>query len=357
MGGASAAFEDDAVGVWCNPAGIAAQPGGLALGYQTFARYDLDDAPRTGFAEPGGLPSFLGAVFEIGTADRPQAIGLGFVTPIFLELAFDAPDDALGPNLWSTEQSFSRLRLAYARDFRFRAAGEEGWLPHFSIGLGADVGFSSIDMKDLTTGATSDDTDEEYGGGFGILLGLFDNTRNLKVNLGVSYQSAMEFDLRALSTEDQRPGPAFNWPDQFHLGVLVFLLEGLPLRIAVEMQMTDWRGASQGSDLFSIDEFARTVSYALGAEVRLPLGESTLLYPRLGLRVHDAPWSTDERAEQPATEEWQLSVSTRDDRFLVFSMGFGVSFAAGSAATASVDASFETGGDAPGASVGVRVSF
>jgi hypothetical protein len=353
MGGAYAAFEDDPVSVWCNPAGIAAQPGGLALGVQTFARYDLDRSPEAGFA----APSLAAVVLEIGTADRPQALGFSFVSPIFLELAFDAPDDALGPNLWSTEQTFSRVRFAYARDFRFRAVGEEGWLPHLSVGLGADVGFSALGMKDLTTGATSDDSDEEYGGGFGIVLGLFDNTRNLKVNVGVSYQSSMEFDLQARATEDQRPGPAFGWPDQFHLGVLLFLLEGLPLRLTAELQMTDWRGASQGSDLFGIDEFARTISYALGAEYRVAAGGSALLYPRLGLRLYDAPWGAHGRAELPATEEWQLAVSTRDGRFLVFSAGLGVSFAVGTGMTASFDASFETGGDAPGAALGVAVTF
>ena len=370
MGGGYSAFEDDPLSVWSNPAGIATQPGGLSVGYQTFPLYEKNASAnpprrpdaRIGLGEPGGVPAHIGAVYPIGTEERPQALGLTFVTPMFLSLAFDAPDFDVGgplysPNLWSTEQAFFRVRLAYARDFRFKAVGEEGWLPHLAIGLGADVGMTTFDMTDLYRGSSSSTGRTNYGGGFGLLLGLFDNTRDLKVNLGVAYQSSIVFDIEHLETQDPRPAPTFNWPDQFQVGVLVFLLDGLPLKITSEVQFVGWNGASRKSEIPGLGDFRRTTTLSVGAEVRLPVDGTTTFFPRLGLRLSEAPWDSGQEVRLPATGEWQLSVSTRDSRFLVFSFGFGVSFAGAGGGVTSLDASFDIGGDAPGATLGIGVGF
>lgn len=364
MGGVGTAFEDDPLSVWVNPAGIATQPAGLSLQYQSFTVYGDDDTldpnrripARIGWNEPWEVPAFFGIVIPIGTEDRPQSIGICVVTPVFLKLVFDAPDDS-SPNVWSTEQSFTRVRLAYGRDFRFKAVGEEGWLQHLAVGLGADIAFTTFDSTDLATGASSGRSRSEFGGGLGILLGLFDNTRDLKVNLGVAYQSVVQFEVVDLVTEDPREAPAFNWPDQFQVGVQVFLLEGLPLRVAAEMQMVGWRDAAPKSELPGVPSFARSIHTSIGAEVRLALSPSAALFPRLGVKFYDPPWGSGDRSKQPATGEWQLSISTRGGRFVVFSMGMGFALTTAGGTVVSFDGAFEYGGDTPGLSLGVVLGF
>ena len=40
LGGGGTAFEDDPHSIWLNPAGIATQPGGLAISFQTYPFYE-----------------------------------------------------------------------------------------------------------------------------------------------------------------------------------------------------------------------------------------------------------------------------------------------------------------------------
>jgi hypothetical protein len=370
MGGGGTAFEDDPISVWLNPAGIATQPRGLSLTYQSFPAYVTDDSKsppshipaRLEMNQPDGMPTHLGVVFPFGSEERPQAVGLSFVSPLFLKLAFDAPDDFVSgnlfsPNVWSTEQTFYRVRLAYGRDFRIRPIGEEGWLSHVAIGLAADVGFTTLEMVDLTRGRTTRDSKTAFGAGFGTLIGVFDNTRNLKINLGMTYQSAIGFDLERLPTLTPRPGPAFNWPDQLQVGAVVFLLEGLPLRLCGEIQRVGWSKASHRSAIPGVEAFQDSTTVSVGAEYRVPVSDTTTLFPRLGLRLFEAPWSGNDRARLPAYEDWQLSISTRAGRFLIFSGGIGISFAGTSGGVTSLEVSFDIGGDAPGAAASFIVSF
>jgi hypothetical protein len=365
MGGGYTAFEDDPVSVWSNPAGMASQSGGMSLQAQTYPVYKRSDSAvppgrvpaRVGLNGPAGVPSFFGALYQIGSEERPQALGVCFTSPLLLRMAFDGPDDSVSPNVWTTTQSFFRIRLAYARDFRFRPVGEEGWMPHLSVGLGGDLAFSRFEMTDLVLDKTDRETRSEFGGGLGMLLGLFDNTRNLKINVGMAYQSAIGLDMRELHGEDLLNGPSLNWPEQIHIGILVYLLEGLPLRLTADALLTNWRGASERSELPGVDSFSRTVTFSVGGEYRVSLDGATTLFPRLGVRFYDPPWLTNQRGRLPATEEWQLVLSTRDDRFVVFSAGLGVSFTGAGGRVTSLDVSFEIGGDAPGAAIGITAGF
>lgn len=364
MGGVGSAFEDDPLSVWVNPAGIATQPAGVSLQYQSFTVYGDDDkldpnrrvSARLGWNEPWAVPALFGIVIPIGTEDRPQSLGLCLVSPLYLKLVFDAPDD-VSPNVWSTEQTFTRVRLAYGRDFRFKAVGEEGWLHHLAVGFGADIAFTTFDATDLALGVSSGRSRSDFGGGLGLLLGLYDNTRDLKVNLGVAYQSAVQFEVSDLVTQDPREAPALNWPDQLQLGFQVFLLEGLPLRIAAEIQMVGWRDAAPKSELPGVPDFSRSINGSIGAEVRLALSPSTTLFPRMGVRFYDPPWDSSDRSKQPATGEWQLSIATRRDRFVILSLGAGIALSTAGGAVISVDGAFEYGGDSPGVSLGVVVGF
>lgn len=353
------------MGVWCNPAGMSTQPSGAALAFQTYTAYEDRDSsnppthlpPQISFGDPGGVPSFVGAVWQVGSEERPQALGVGFVNPLFLKMAFDAPDDAGGPNVRETTQSMYRLRLGFARDFRFRPIGAEGWLPHLSIGLGADLGITRFEMRDFVTGERDHEAKSEFGGGIGILLGLFDNTRNLKVNLGMAYQSAIAFDLTSSHTLDPRHGPFFNWPDQFQLGALIYLLEGLPLRLTAEVQFVGWRSATEPSDVPGVDSFRRTLIVSTGVEYRVAASESVTLLPRIGLRRFQASWDTTQQAMLPANDEWQLLLSSRAAWFLVVSAGIGVSYTGSSGTVTSFDVSLEYGGDCPAASIGWSIGW
>lgn len=362
MGGGSSAFEDDPVSVWCNPAGMATQQTGVGLEFQTFTEYrqnDRSDPPThfsatVGLNDPAPLPSFVGAVYQVGTVERPQAIGLTFVTPILLHMAWHEP--SVNTDTWKTSQRFSRFRLAYARDFKFRTVGEEGFFPHLSIGLGMDLGTTTLRMEDPTIDQDRRKSKTEFGAGFGFLLCAFDNTRTLKVNLAASYQTSVAFDL-ALPNVPSLDFPALNWPNQVQLGALVYLLEGLPLRLSAEIQFVDWKNAGLPSAVAGTERFTRTTVSSVGAEYRVALPESMVLYPRLGIRFYDAPWSSCDKARLPATGNWQLRITTSAERFTVFCFGFGLSFLGEGGGATTVNISVEFGADAPAASLGVVVVF
>jgi hypothetical protein len=73
------------------------------------------------------LPAYVGVVFQLGTADSPQALGFCFTTPFRLRLQylpfdFTTSTSGTSPRL-SVDQSFARIRAAYARDFQFKPVG------------------------------------------------------------------------------------------------------------------------------------------------------------------------------------------------------------------------------------------
>jgi hypothetical protein len=197
----------------------------------------------------------------------------------------------------------------------------------------------------------------EFGAGFGFLLGVFDNTRNLKINIGGSYQTSIGFDLSIPVTDADRDAPVLNWPDQVQLGALIYLLDGLPLRISAEVQFVDWKNAGPPSDLPDVGRFTRSTVTSVGAEYRISLSPKTLIYPRMGVRFYDAPWLTRDQNRLPAFEEWQLRITTRAERFTVFCLGFGLSFLGEGGGATIFNVSFEIGADAPNAALGVVVVF
>jgi len=365
MGGGASAFEDDPIGVWCNPAGMATQQTGASFETQTYIVYRRNDAAAppthfsgdTGFNDPALVPSTVGAVIQVGTVERPQAIGIAFVSPVLLRMAFDAADDPSSPNTWTTSQRFSRFRLAYARDFKFRAAGEEGLFPHLSIGLGMDLGMTTMRMEDPFIDQDRRGSKSEFGAGFGFLLCAFDNTRNLKVNLGAAYQTSISFDLVMPVTSTDRNAPTLNWPDQIQLGALVYLLEGLPLKISAEVQFIDWKNACPPSDVPGVDRFTRSTVASVGGEYRIALSPSTVLYPRVGVRFFDAPWRSRDKADLPGVGEWQLRITTHAERFTVFCAGIGLSLLGQGGGATTVNVAVEFGEDAPSVSLGVVVVF
>src|SRR5689334_24006256 len=84
MGGSYTAFEDDPVSVWLNPAGIATQPSAMSISYQSYTTYPIGEETtstgtkttadaQTTMVDPAFIPSYLGFVFQIGSAESPMA--------------------------------------------------------------------------------------------------------------------------------------------------------------------------------------------------------------------------------------------------------------------------------------------
>jgi hypothetical protein len=284
MGGSYTAFEDDPVSIWLNPGGIASQTDGGVLVYQTYTLYDLktnssggaNTAPsQLGWSDPAVLPSYLGVVFQLGTADSPQSLGFCFATPFRLRLQYLPYDFTTGtsgtsPRL-SVDQSFARIRSAYARDFQFKPAG---FFTHLAVGLGVDINvtdwnfteFKSINGGTDTATLSVSDRNVGFGGGAGFLLGVFDNRKDVKVNLGGAYQSRANysFSINAIDV------PLFDWPDQFQGGVTVYLLEGLPLRLTADAQVIQWSSAVRHSLLPGVGSFRDVTNFSIGRRVRDP---------------------------------------------------------------------------------------
>jgi len=189
------------------------------------------------------------------------------------------------------------------------------------------------------------------GGGLGVLLGVYDNTRDLKVNFGAAWQSSSNFDF-SVSNE---LAPIADWPEQVNAGVTVYLLEGLKLRVTLDAQWIRWDDATADSAVPGLDSYEDVFNYSAGAEYRIAASEKIMLFPRLGLRLYDAPW--DDKDSLPALAQSPLLIETDDDKFVITCGGLGVSWTAEGARTHRVDVSFDYGGDAAGFAVSYTTEF
>jgi hypothetical protein len=363
MGGSYTAFEDDPVSVWLNPAGIATQPDSLALSYQTYTIYEFEVVPtmtgieggrgETAWNEPALIPSYLGAVFQLGD-DGSQAVGFCFATPFRMKLYYDSVQGTIIPLL--EDQTFYRLRAAYARDFRFSA---QGFLTHLSVGVGLDANVTTWtheELKDLGGGGGAatlslHGTDMGFGGGVGLLAGLYDDGSSFKVNLGAAWQSKANYKF-SLNVDNV---PLFDWPNQYQAGLTFYLFEGFPLRLTFDAQLIEWRRAAEGSLVPGRDDFQNVVNASFGAEYRIKAGESTNVYPRAGLRRFDAPW--DDKDLLPAIGTSILAIDTRDEKFLIVSLGLGIGWTSAARKARSFDVAVDVGGDAPGFAAGFTMEF
>jgi hypothetical protein len=174
MGGSYTAFEDDPVSVWLNPAGIATQPDQVAVAYQTYTAYPrgrergpgdtvvFTVEPETVQGDPAFWPSYLGLVFQAGDVESPMAVGFCFARPYLLSYSMDQVTDPLQTSFVpeaNVEQSLSRFRVAFAKDFRIRRPAEPGFLTHLAVGVGLDVGWERWEFS----GPAEDESDTGSG--------------------------------------------------------------------------------------------------------------------------------------------------------------------------------------------------
>jgi long-subunit fatty acid transport protein len=365
MGGSYTAFEDDPVSVWLNPAGIATQPDSASIAYQTYTTYPLhreklegsdvitfSAEAETTFVDPAFIPSYLGFVFHVGEPDSGMAIGVCYARPYVLNYSFDEIEDpfltTFEPDS-NMEQSFNRFRAAFAKDFRLRDFGEPGFLTHVSVGAGLDVGYERWEYRSTTASASDNATG--FGFGVGGLLGVYDNTSSLRVNLGVAYQSAVQWNFNI----DPDIFPAFDMPQQVNAGVTLYLLEGFPLRTTFDFQWIEWSATADDPFFPGHPEFEDAFNFSFGAEYKVPVGAGINLYPRVGYRRFDAPW--EDKDDLPMTGPFKLLLDTKGEAFNLVTVGIGVSWASEEGQVRSVDIGADFGGDAPNLAFGLNYEF
>jgi long-subunit fatty acid transport protein len=365
MGGSYTAFEDDPVSVWLNPAGIATQPKSLAIAYQTYVTYPLHevkptvgDATETSagaetvFVDPAIVPSFLGMVFPVGRSDSGLALGVCYARPYHLNYSFDKvtdPELKVFTPTSNIDQSLSRFRVAAAKDFRFSPPGVAGFLTHLSVGVGVDVGIERWEFKSASRSAS--DTATAFGGGAGLLLGVYDDGDSFRINFGAAWQSAMRWNFNI----DPDILPAFDMPQQVNVGATFYLLKGYPLRATLDLQWVQWSQTADPPFFAGRAKFRDVLNYSLGVEYRIGILDDVDLYPRLGYRRFEAPWA--DKNNLPMVGSYQLVLDTKGSQFNLFTFGAGVGWTSAEGKGRSVDVGADVGGDSWTIAIGVNYEF
>ena len=365
MGGSYTAFEDDPVSIWLNPAGIATQPDQASMCYQTYLGFPVDQnrgpgdtiefsvEPETILVDPALLPAYVGFVFQIGDSEDPMSIGVCFARPYHINYALDEvadPAQTVFEPESNLEQGFQRFRVAFAKDFRFVPAGEPGWLTHVAVGLGLDVAYTTLRFSTPT--ATVTDNMIGTGFGIGVLVGLFDNVDNFKVNVGLAYQSAVHFEFNVAPDIF----PAFDMPEQLNIGATFYMLKESRLRATVDLQLLQWADTAEKPVFSGKPEFEDATNFSIGFEYRIDVEKPKIrLYPRLGFRLFGAPWSDAD--DLPQTGTFKLVLDTDEDTFTIVTFGLGVSWTTEAGKTRSIDFAADTGGDSTNFAFGYNHEF
>jgi hypothetical protein len=365
MGGSYTAFEDDPISVWLNPAGIATQTDQVSISYQTYLGYPVDQTrgpgdtinfsvePETILVDPVLIPSYLGFVFQVGEADSPMAIGVCFARPYHINYALDLVEDpaqtVFEPSA-NLEQGFQRFRVAFAKDFRFVPAGEPGFFTHIAGGLGLDVAYET--WRFISPSGTFTDNKVGLGFGLGILVGLYDNVDNLKVNVGLAYQSPIHFDFNIAPDVL----PAFDMPEQINVGATFYLMKESRLRATIDLQFLSWADTAEKPVFPGKPEFKDAVNFSIGFEYRIDVESPKIrLFPRIGFRRFDAPW--DDANDLPQVGTFKLVLDTNEDAFTIITFGIGVSWSTEAGKTRSIDFAIDTGGENDNVAVGYNHEF
>jgi len=352
MGGSYTAFDEDPVSIWLNPAGIAGAPSRLAVDYQSFTQYELQDEgttigsvgkPQYGLLDPPIVPSFIGFTTPIATAGPMQyEFGVALIRPFQNRLTY-----LNGAVRVQTEQQFSRFRVAGAAEWR---GSETGLFHSVALGAGVDLAFSSYEENDDAGALDRSDTDTRFGFGGGLFVGLYTNQENFSVDVGAAFQSAVDFDFQI----DDQFFPVWDWPAMLNAGITVKLLDKMDLRLTFDVQVIFWDKATQDDLTGAQEDFEDTVNFSVGAEYYLRLTQEVSLLPRVGYRFYDAPWS--DKDVLPAIGENILSIDTEEETFHIVTFGVTLQWVTENKVRA-FDVGVEVGGDSPNFSVGYRHDF
>jgi long-subunit fatty acid transport protein len=365
MGGSYTAFEDDPVSIWLNPAGIATQSMSLSIAYQSVVTYPLHEVrppggttstfsagAETTLVEPAIVPSFLGLVFPVGPPDSGFALGICYAQPYHLNYSFDQVADPFQTSFTpdsNVDQSFGRFRIALAKDFRFEKPGVQGFLTHLSVGVGLDVGYERWEFKSAARNASDNATG--FGAGAGLLVGVYDDGDSFRVNFGTAWQSAIHWNFNI----DPDILPAFDMPQQINVGFTFYLLSGFPLRATLDYQWIQWSGTAEKPFFAGKAKFRDVSNTSLGLEYRIGILESVDLYPRLGYRRFQAPWSDPGRL--PMVSNFELVLDTKGSTFNIVTFGVGVGWTSPEGKVRSLDVGADAGGDSYTWAVGFNYEF
>jgi hypothetical protein len=236
-----------------------------------------------------------------------------------------------------------------AKDFRIQDQGEAGFFTHVSAGVGIDMGYERWSFSGL--GQDTSASKIGLGFGLGVLLGVYDNYDSFKVNLGIAYTSAVNYDFDI----DPSILPAFDMPQQLNIGFTFYLLQGTPLRMTIDFQWIDWSATAQKPLFDNFSGFKDAMNYSVGFEYRIKATDRVSLYPRIGYRRFDAPW--DSKDDLPMTGPFRLVLDTKGGEFNIFTYGIGVSWTSEGGKVRSVDFAGDVGGDAVNFAMGLTLEF
>jgi long-subunit fatty acid transport protein len=356
MGGSYTAFEDDPVSVWLNPAGIATQTNQVALDYQTYTTYPLHHkdtttgiqataGAETNMVDPAFIPSYLGVVVQLGSGDSPMAIGFCYARPYHLNYSFDKVEDpgqtSFSPDT-NMEESLNRFRVAFGMDFKL--SSDSPFFRHVAVGVGVDVGFET--WRFISNGVSDTGTSTAMGFGGGVLLGVYDNQDDFKINFGAAYQSAVRWNF----AQDPHLEPAFDMPQQLNVGMTGYLLPGSPLRLTIDGQWVNWSKTAEHPSFPDEPKFRDAYNLSFGAEYRVVASERVSFYPRVGYRRFEAPW--DNKNDLPMTSNFKLFLDTKGGTFNLATFGMGLSVKDDRGKLWSFDLGADVGGDAFNIAVG-----
>jgi hypothetical protein len=269
-----------------------------------------------------------------------------------INYSFDRVDDPFQKTFTAdsnVDQSFSRFRVAFAKDFRFSPPGEAGFLPHVSVGGGIDAGYEKWEFKSDVRSATDHAT--TYGGGAGLLIGVYDDTEFFKMNLGFCYQSGMNWKFAI----DPQILPAFDMPQQINAGATFYLLKGAPLRATIDTQWISWKDTAEKPLFPGAGTFQNATNVSVGFEYRVEVIEGIALYPRAGYRRFVAPWS--DKNDLPMTSNYKLVLDTKGSVFNIATFGVGVSWSSDQGKLRSVDIAGDVGADSYNFALGFNYEF
>lgn len=357
MGGSYTAFGDDPVAIWCNPAGIAAQPSQISLTYQSFTQYELDhlgmviDEKASGKAEQGLLdppitPSFAGAVVQLGADNLEMAAAFAFIRPFQIRYVYGFDDPTLNDLVTQTDQQFSRIRTAFAVGKRL--SEPPGFLTRIAAGAALDFVYTRYREVDQSPDPDAwtlvfEDSESSAGFGAGLLATLYES-EGVAIDGGIAYNSGVRFHFDL----DPSIYPVWDWPALATAGLAVYLAEGYPLRLTADIQWIAWKD-SVGKPAPPLKGFENTVSLSLGGEYRFRIRESTWLYTRAGFKWYDTPWERE--SDLPAVGMSRLQIETRGDRVEIATFGLGLYWSRrtneGETRLLGLDLALEIGGEAP----------